>query len=117
MALGSCSCKRVVRGCDVTVNRIDITLGWWRNDWVLSWFVFGYVSCKEDCLCFLDRGLGSGDLGRSWMGCTGGGGFSTYSCFGGAFEAVGVDASANFSHSRIEHLGALGAFCLGGIGR
>ena len=100
-----CNCERVVRGCDVTINRIDVTLG------------FVYVGCKEDCLCFLDRGLGSGDLGRSWMGCTSSGGFSAFPCFCGAFEADGVDASANFSHSRIEYLGALGAFCLGGIGR
>ena len=65
LVLGSCSCKRVVRGCDVTVNRIDVALDWWRNDWVLSWIVFGYVRCKEDCLCFLERSLGSGDLGKS----------------------------------------------------
>ena len=50
------------------------------------------------------------------MGCMGGGGFAIFSCFGGAFEADCVDASANFSHTRVEHLGALGAFCLGGIG-
>jgi len=47
----------------------------------------------------------------------GSGGFAIFSCFGGAFEADCVDTSANFSHSRIEHLGALGAFCLGVIRR
>ena len=89
MGCGSCSCKRVVRGCDVTVNRIDVTLSWWWNGEVLSWFRFGYVGCEEDCLCFLDRGLSSGDLGGSWMGS---GGFSVFPCFGGAFEAFEADS-------------------------
>ena len=116
LVLGSCSCQRVVRRFDVIANRIEVSLGWRGDEWVRSWFIL-YTSSKEDGLCFLDRGLGSGDFGRNWMGCMGGGGFAIFSCFGEAFEADGVDASANFSHSRVEHLGALGAFFLGGIGR
>ena len=44
-------------------NRIEVSLGWRGDDWVRSWFI-SYTSSKEDGLCFLDRGLGSGDLGK-----------------------------------------------------
>ena len=112
----SCSCQREVRGFDVIVNRIEVLLGWRWDNWVSRWFGSD-TGCEKDGLCFLERSLGSCDLGRSWIDSSCCFGFFGFSMLEGALEAVCIVTAAYLSHGGVEHLGACCAFGLSGVGR
>ena len=85
------------------------------RSWSFSWFGSNTVG-EEDGLCFLERSLGTGDLGRSWISSSGCFGFFGFSMLEGALEAVRVVTTTLLSHSGVEHLGAYRTLGLSGVG-
>ena len=81
----------VVGRFDVVANRIEFSRGWWCDGWVCSWFGSN-TGGEEDGLCFLERSLGTCDLGRSWISSSGCFGFFGLSMLEGALEAAACKA-------------------------